>query len=137
MQSILFGLLLSLASTTTVSIPHQIGPVASTTDLVKTDEHIASLLPALVPICACESTGSKDGKPRHYDENGNVLRGKINPLDVGACQINLHYHQATAEKIGLDLMKEEDNITYANYLYKIQGARPWKWSASCHGDNSD
>lgn len=90
-----------------------------------------TLRPALVPICACESGGGKTGTPRQFDENGEVLRGKVNHLDVGMCQVNLKYHQKTAERMGLDLLTEEGNITYANFLYDTQGTRPWTWSRPC------
>ena len=93
-----------------------------------------TLYPELVPVCSCESMGRPDRKPRHYEEDGvTVLRGKINPLDVGACQINLKYHEQAATSMGLDLFKEEDNYAYANYLYDQQGFKPWSWSAHCHG----
>jgi hypothetical protein len=102
----------------------------------KEEDHAArtTLYPELVPVCSCESTGRPDNEPRHYDLDGvTVLRGRINPLDVGACQINLKYHEQAATNLGLDLFKEEDNYAYANYLYDHQGFKPWSWSAHCHG----
>lgn len=96
-----------------------------------TPEPKIELLPELVPICACESTGDRNGTPTHYDANGNVLRGRVNPDDVGMCQINLYHHQKTAESLGLDLFKEQDNIIYANVLYTEQGPKPWEWSRDC------
>lgn len=90
------------------------------------------LLPALKPICACESVGKKDGTPTHYESDGiTVLRGRINSDDVGMCQINLKWHEETATQMGLDLFKEKDNITYANFLYTTQGNEPWGWSKHC------
>lgn len=82
-------------------------------------------------ICSCESTGSPNQEPIHYDRNGNVLRGKINPQDIGMCQINLTYHQKEAEKLQLDLFKEKDNMLYAMHLYQTQGNKPWNWSKHC------
>ena len=109
-----------------VSAPEEVREIAAT--------QIIELHPNLIPICACESRGRADAKPTHYEADGvTVLRGRINNLDVGMCQINLKYHEATAIELGLDLFVEEDNITYANYLYEHQGARPWSWSAHCHG----
>ena len=88
----------------------------------------------LLTICACESTGRADGIPRHYEDDGiTVVRGRINENDVGICQINLTYHQKEAERMGLDLFKEEDNIAYANYLFETQGYTPWRSSQYCHG----
>jgi hypothetical protein len=55
-------------------------------------------------ICECESG------LRQFDESGNVLRGRINPQDVGICQINLTYHEAAADQLGFDLLTEAGNI---------------------------
>lgn len=77
-------------------------------------------------IARCESGNS------HFDSSGNVIRGKVNPQDIGKYQINLRYHEATATKMGLDLFSEDDNETYAMYLYKKQGAQPWSASNHCH-----
>ena len=80
----------------------------------------------LKEIARCESTN------RHYESTGEVIRGKVNPQDVGTYQINLKYHQAKAESMGLDLLDKEDNETYALYLYETQGAQPWSASNPCH-----
>lgn len=108
-------------------------PVLEQPEGVLTEEvPLQTLLPPLKYICACESTGSATGTPVHI-RNGKVIQGKINPLDTGICQINLHYHKTDARKMGLDLWKEQDNITYANHLYRTQGSQPWNWSKSCWG----
>ena len=76
-------------------------------------------------ICKCESGGT------HYDKNGDVLRGRVDPDDIGICQINLRYHQATAESLGLDVFKYQDNITYAWIEYRKNGTQPWVKSQFC------
>ena len=91
------------------------------------------LLPELKPICACESVGNKYAEPQHFLKNGEVVRGIVNNQDVGLCQINLKYHQEAAEKLGLDLFLENDNIIYANNLYTEQGNKPWVYSKGCWG----
>lgn len=83
------------------------------------------LLPELIPVCTCESGG------KHFTESGEVIRGRVNKNDIGLCQINLDYHQLKAEKLGLDLFKENDNIIYANHLFTEQGYEPWSASKSC------
>lgn len=89
------------------------------------------LLKPLVRICTCES-GQGTGQPQHYNvRTGEVLRGVKNSKDIGMCQINLFWNGAEAEKMGLDLFKESDNIKFANYLYSTQGSKPWDWSKSC------
>jgi hypothetical protein len=89
------------------------------------------LVPQLWRVCSCESLGYATGTPTHYDKKGNVLRGKINPQDIGMCQINEHYNGKQAESMGLNIYKEQDNITFANHMYKTQGLTPWKWSEHC------
>lgn len=91
----------------------------------------AELQKELVKICTCES-GQGTGKPQQYNiVTGEVLRGVKNPKDIGMCQINLYWNGAQAEKMGLDLFKEQDNIKFANWLYDQQGAEPWGWSKGC------
>lgn len=84
---------------------------------------------SLVAIARCES------HLRHFDEKtGEVLRGKVNPLDSGIFQLNKKYHLDTAIKLGLDIDNKVDNIKYAIWLYQTQGTTPWNWSAECWRD---
>jgi hypothetical protein len=82
-------------------------------------------IPLMARIAKCES------RNRHYDKNGEVLRGEKTPLDRGVMQVNLYYHAKTAEKMGLDLHSIDDNVAYARYLYEKQGAKPWMSSSVC------
>lgn len=84
-----------------------------------------TLIPELIKVCTCESGN------RHFDTDGTVLRGKVNPHDRGLCQINTDYHGAKATAMSLDLLDPDDHIKYANWLYKTQGLAPWNWSKSC------
>lgn len=92
-----------------------------------------TLVEQLVPVCACESSweGTATGTPRHFDPDGSVRTGKVNGSDKGMCQINAKWHQADAEKMGLDIMTEDGNIEFANHLYKRYGLKPWKHSNAC------
>lgn len=81
--------------------------------------------PTLRAICSCESNLS------HYDENGSVIRGRVNRYDIGICQINQLYHQDRIDALGLDIYSEGDNITYAKDLYDREGDAPWIWSKPC------
>jgi hypothetical protein len=106
---------------------------ASLQELAIPEVVIATLNPALVPICTCES-GQGTGKPQQFNiYTGEVLRGKINNKDTGMCQINTYYHEADAIKMGLDIFTEQGNIIYANYVYKTQGSQPWSASSACWG----
>lgn len=84
-------------------------------------------------IAACESTGSVSGVPRHFDKDGGLLRGKINPQDVGVFQVNEHYHLADSLKAGIDIHTVEGNIKWARKLYERNGTRDWNWSKHCWG----
>lgn len=76
-------------------------------------------------IAFCESTDM------HFEEDGSVLLGRVDPRDTGRYQINTHYHQKTAESMDLDIFDEEDNETYALWLYETQGTDPWNASKKC------
>lgn len=125
-----------------MSLPHALAFNIETTQAVTTPSGTAESSPivdhpkeleknveriwALAEIARCESGD------RHYDSSGEVIRGKVNPQDIGRYQINLRYHQKTAEAMGLDLFNEKDNEAYAEYLYSKQGAQPWSASNNCH-----
>jgi len=81
--------------------------------------------PVLARIAYCES------KFTHYEKNGDVLRGKITPKDVGVMQINEYYHGKTAEELGINLHSIEGNLAYAEWLYEREGTTPWNASKHC------
>lgn len=113
--------------------------IASETPIVENRKEMPKLEPALIPVCACESTGRWNGTPTQYDKNGNVLHGKVNPNDIGMCQINMEArngHLAQTKKMGLDVYTEAGNIAYANYLYKMNGLKDWGWSKHCWKDHN-
>lgn len=83
--------------------------------------------PLLAEISRCESTF------KHYDKEGNLVRGIVNKDDVGVMQINEYYHSATAEKLGYDLHTVDGNLAYAKYLYEKSGPQPWSASSPCWG----
>lgn len=91
---------------------------------------LPTLSPELIPVCACESVGDPTKEPSHFDAQGNVLRGRVNPSDIGMCQLNL-VHEPEAKRLGLDLFDEGDNIRFANHLYAAQGLKPWRYSQAC------
>ncbi len=81
--------------------------------------------PVLLAIAQCESSF------RHYDTDGTVLRGAVNPADVGLMQINEKYHGDKAVELGFDLETPEGNMQYAKWLYEKEGGQPWISSSSC------
>ncbi len=88
------------------------------------DEHFADT-PILKRIASCES------HHRQFNDDGTVLRGHMNPQDIGYMQINEKYHLGTALKLGLDIYTLEGNLEYAKHLYRTQGVKPWIHSSHC------
>lgn len=78
-------------------------------------------------IANCESGN------RHFTDSGEVLRGRVNPLDIGRFQLNAQYWQAEAEKLGFDIFDETDNARMALWIYEMYGTRPWYLSEFCWG----
>ena len=81
-------------------------------------------IPMLVRICKAESGN------RQFNSSGDVLRGKVNPSDLGYCQINEYIHNDTARKLGMDIFTEKGNKDYAIYLFLREGSTPWNSSKS-------
>lgn len=85
----------------------------------------APVVPAVLErIALCES------RARHFNENGEVLRG-VNKHDIGKYQINAKYWRELAEKLGHDIYTEEGNEAMALAIYERHGTKPWKWSKHC------
>jgi hypothetical protein len=87
--------------------------------------------PVLAEIARCES------RYRHLNKSGEILRGEVNALDIGVMQINTHYHEETADELGINLHTLEGNLSYARYLYEKQGTKPWKSSKPCWGHTTE
>jgi len=87
--------------------------------------------PILVSIAWCESSF------RQFDASGNVIRGKVDPSDVGVMQINEQYHADEAVKMGYNIYTVEGNVAFAKYLYQKYGAQPWANSSKCWDSSSD
>jgi len=81
--------------------------------------------PILVEIARCESTF------RQYGPDGQVIRGLVNPQDVGVMQINERYHADEAAKLGLNLNTVAGNVAFAKRLYNKFGTDPWVSSSKC------
>lgn len=82
-------------------------------------------IPIMAEVARCESHF------RHFDKNGDIIRGEVNKKDVGVMQINEYYHRDTAKKMDMDLYTLEGNLEYARYLYEKEGTAPWSASRSC------
>lgn len=86
------------------------------------------VFPELRAICAAESMGDWNAEPRHWDRKGDVLRGRVDPDDVGQCQINMRVWGAKARELGYDLLSYNGNVAMANWIYSKYGTGPWEAS---------
>ena len=127
----LLSVILAILAFLAYSIPlrsHQIDaeptpPSASSPILVIVET--PEIPPILAAIAVCES-GS-----RQFNADGSVLRGRINPKDVGKWQISETYWLEAAKKLGYDIYTIEGNTSMALYIYELYGTQPWKWSENC------
>ena len=83
------------------------------------------LPPIFARIAYCES------RDRQFDEDGDVVRGSVNPYDVGRYQINMLHWADEASRLGNHLYTENGNEAMALYLYKKYGTKPWRSSQKC------
>ena len=72
-------------------------------------------------IISCESGG---------DPNALGTMAVIGQ-DIGIWQINDYFHEETANKLGLNIYNQDNNLRYGMILLFEQGTSPWKWSKSC------
>ena len=75
----------------------------------------------LLSVAWCES-GLK------HEQNGKIVKSKTK--DYGLMQIS-HQWFDEAQDMGLNVLKKEDNIKFAIYLYEKNGLRDWRASQRC------
>ncbi len=96
------------------------------TEMIRTASIQNGIDPDLaIGIANCESHG------RQFDKDGHIVRGAVNPQDIGLFQINEEYHLKQSQKLGMDIYTLQGNIDYAMHLIKTQGSKPWFWSKTC------
>lgn len=84
-------------------------------------------IPIMTAVAGCES------RFRHFDKNGDIIRGEVNWRDVGVMQINEYFHLEAANELGYNLYSLEGNVAYARYLFEKDGTQPWSASKPCWG----
>lgn len=87
-------------------------------------EQKLSDFPILVRICNAESGG------KQFKKNGDVVRGAVNPSDIGICQINEYINNDDARRLGYDIFTEKGNVQMAIWLFVNRGTSPWN-SSKC------
>ncbi len=125
----------SPASTNTVIESDETAQATSTESSVviplsiaTTEEYVRQYFketPILAEIAKCESSF------RQYGKDGKALRGIVNSDDVGVMQINTHYHEDDAEKLGINIYTLQGNLEFAKVLYGKYGDKPWVHSSPC------
>lgn len=89
-------------------------------------EEVINPLPKIMQkIAQCESGN------QHFEHGQPLVRGNTNrTVDVGKFQIN-SVHFKTAEAMELNVFDEDDNQTFALYLFETEGTAPWNSSIKC------
>ena len=78
-----------------------------------------------IMVASCES------QLQQFDKDGTVLRGRVNPDDIGIFQINSFYHEEDYLKMNIDVFTPIGNIMYAKFIYDRSGLAPWVHSKHC------
>jgi len=89
-------------------------------------------LRALIDHSVLEEIAYCESGMRQFNEDGSVLRGRVNPLDTGIFQINSYYWGEEAEGLGFDIESTQGNIDMAKWIYETAGSTPWRHSSGCH-----
>lgn len=87
--------------------------------------------PILVEIAWCES------RFKQFNDDGTVVRGRVNSKDVGVMQINERYHSEDAKEKGHNIYSVEGNLAFGEYLYDKYGTDPWTASKRCWSASGD
>lgn len=85
----------------------------------------SELPPLFTRIAYCES------RDRQFNKDGTILRGTVNPYDIGRYQINSIHWEEESEKHGIDMYTEDGNEAMALHIYKKFGTKPWRSSQKC------
>jgi hypothetical protein len=76
-----------------------------------------------------------ESRHRQFDENGDVLQGRVDPDDTGRWQINKRYWLKSAISMGYDIETEHGNYMMAQHILEVQGEGAWSASAPCMAEN--
>lgn len=107
-----------------VAVTHVASAEVQTVEVTK-EVHVKDVRdfpPALQVICKAESGG------KHLKADGHIVRGHINPSDLGICQINEPIWNDRARDLGYDIFSEQGNKDMALWLFDHYGTEPWNSS---------
>jgi hypothetical protein len=126
--STIAGTSTTIENSTSTATQSTTTPDISPKDFSTLEEYVKAYYkntPELAEIAKCESNF------RQYDADGKVLKGTVDPDDIGVMQINKYYNGQNAEKLGYDIYTVEGNLAYAKVLYDKFGTEPWSSSEKC------
>lgn len=92
------------------------------------------IAPVLQRIADCESGDGTKGSGSQLNKKGEVIThtNSGGSVDVGKYQINLSAdHIKEIAKLGLNVLTEEGNYAYAQYIYENHGTGDWSSSMKC------
>lgn len=72
-----------------------------------------------------------EGEFKQFNKDGTILRGRINPHDIGIMQINSDHHEDTYLSMKIDVFTPRGNIEYGKVLFDQSGMAPWEASRPC------
>ena len=81
----------------------------------------------MLELAQCESGLTQ------FNKNGSVLRGEVNPHDIGIFQISEVYWLRESKKLGYNIYDTEDNVEMAMFIATRQGYSAWNASRGCWG----
>jgi peptidoglycan hydrolase-like protein with peptidoglycan-binding domain len=81
-------------------------------------------IPVMIAIAKCESG------PRQFESDGTPLLGGTGTM-VGVFQLDETIHTNKALALGFDITTLAGNMSYARYLYGVEGTEPWISSFPC------
>lgn len=122
--NVAFTVFLALfASRNTVPVDLILATSSQQTSVVMVEETPFPLI--LRRIAQCESNN------RQFNNDGSVLRGFVNPKDVGLFQINEDAWGDKALELGFDIYTTSGNMKMARWIYDNYGESPWIYSKKC------
>ena len=78
-----------------------------------------------------QAIGFCESGNRHFNKDGSVLKGFLNPHDIGEWQINEIVWGEKAKQLGFDIYDQKGNQEMAMWIYQNYGTEPWNWSKPC------
>jgi hypothetical protein len=93
--------------------------------IIEKEVPVREISPILKRVAKCES-GLKQ-----FRADGRVLRGKVEPSDIGILQLNETIWNDKARELGFDIYTEDGNWKMGQWIFDNFGSSPWSASSKC------